>query len=54
MPNSKYVVHFPLVDFGWLVTIFGMIGDHPEDDGWPSMAFYLVLILCVKSKCQIS
>ena len=45
MPNSKSVVHFLMVDFGWLVTILGMVGDHPGDDGWPSMAFQLGLIL---------
>ena len=45
MPNSKYVVHFPLVELGWLVTILVIIADHPGDDGWPSTAFYLVLIL---------
>ena len=29
--NSKPVVHFPLVDLGWWVTILWMVGDHP---GW--------------------
>ena len=31
--NSKSVVYFPLVDFGWLVTILGMVGDHLGDGG---------------------
>ena len=39
MPNSKSVVHFLMVDFGWLVTILGMVGDHPGGGGLPSMAF---------------
>ena len=30
VPNSKSVVHFLMVDFGWLVTILGMAGDHPN------------------------
>ena len=29
------------------MTILGIIGDHPGDDGWPLMAFYRVLILLV-------
>ena len=33
MPNSKSVVHFLMVDFGWLVTILGVVGDHPGDGG---------------------
>ena len=33
VPNSKSVVHFLMVDFGWLVTILGMVGDHPGDGG---------------------
>ena len=32
-PNFKSVVLFLLVDFGWLVTILGMVGDHPGDGG---------------------
>ena len=28
-PNFKSVVLFLLVDFGWLVTILGMVADHP-------------------------
>ena len=31
VPNLKFVVHFLLVDFGWCVTILGMVGDHPGD-----------------------
>ena len=31
VPNSKSVVHFLLLDFGWLVTIIWMAGDHPGD-----------------------
>ena len=49
MPNFKSVVLFPLEDFGWWVTILGMVGDHPWDGGWPSMAPHLVLIRWVKS-----
>ena len=33
MPNSNSVVHYLLVDFGWRVTILGMVGDHPVDGG---------------------
>ena len=33
MPNSKSVVHFLLVDFGWWVTILGMVGDPLGDGG---------------------
>ena len=33
VPNSKSVVHFLMVDFGWLVTILGMVGNHPGDGG---------------------
>ena len=33
MPNSKSVVHFLMVDFGLLVTILGIVGDHPGDGG---------------------
>ena len=51
--NSKPVVHFPLLDLGWWVTLLWMVGDHSGDGGWPS-ALHLVLILWVKSKCQIS
>ena len=29
MPNSKSVVGFLLVDFGWWVTMLGMVADHP-------------------------
>ena len=28
MLNFKFVVHIPLVDFGWWVTILGMVGNH--------------------------
>ena len=28
MPNSKSVVYFLMLDFGWLVTILGMVVDH--------------------------
>ena len=30
VPNSKPVVHFPLVDLGWWVTILWMVGGHPH------------------------
>ena len=30
-----------------------MVGDHPGDEGWPSMVLHLVLILWVKSRFQI-
>ena len=53
MPNFKSVVLFLLVDFGWWVTILGMVVDHPVDGERPSMALHLVLILLVKSMCQI-
>ena len=33
---------------------FWMVGDHPWDGGWPFMALHMVLILWVKSQCQIS
>ena len=33
VPNSKSVVHFPLVDLGWWVTIIWMVGDHLRDGG---------------------
>ena len=36
VPNSKPVVHFPLVDLGWWVTILWMVGGHPGDGGRPS------------------
>ena len=29
--NFESVVLFLLVDFGWWVTILGMVGDHPKD-----------------------
>ena len=47
---------FRMVDdhlFGWWVTILGMVGDYPVDVEWSSMALHLVLILLVKSMCQI-
>ena len=44
VPNSKPVVHFPLVDLGWWVTILWMVGDHPGDGGWTS-TLHLDLIL---------
>ena len=53
VPNSKSVVHFPLVDLGWWVTILWMVVDHPGDGGWPSMTLHVVLILWVRSICQI-
>ena len=31
--NSKSVVYFLMVHFGWLLTILGMVGDHPGDGG---------------------
>ena len=31
VPQSKAVVHFILVDFGWWLTILGMVDDHPGD-----------------------
>ena len=52
MPNFKSVVLFLLKDFGWWVTILGMVGDHPGDGGWPSMILHLVIILWVTSRCQ--
>ena len=33
VPNSMPVVHFPLVDLGWWVTILWIVGDHPRDGG---------------------
>ena len=35
LPNSMSVLHFILVDFnfGWWLTILGMVGDHPGDRG---------------------
>ena len=40
MPNFMSVVLFFLVDFGWWVTILGMVGDHPGDGGQPSMTLF--------------
>ena len=37
MPNSKSVVQFLQVDFGWCGTILWMVGDHPGDGELPSM-----------------
>ena len=36
MPNSKSVVHIILVDFnfGWRVTILGIVADHPGYFTW--------------------
>ena len=31
MPNSKSVVHFLPLDFGWLITILWMVDDNPDD-----------------------
>ena len=31
--NFKSVIHFLLVDFGWWVTIPGMVADPLRDDG---------------------
>ena len=33
VPNSKSVGYFLMVHFGWLVTILGMVVDHPGDGG---------------------
>ena len=53
MPNSKSVVHFPSSRFWMGFDILRILGHHPGDGGGLS-PLHLLLILGVKSKCQVS
>ena len=43
VPNSNSVVNFPIVDFGWWMTILWMVGDHPLVGWLPSLRWGLTI-----------
>ena len=49
VPNSKYLINFIQVDFGWWVTILGMVGYHPwdvKDTSSPESMFWALFESC--------